>query len=310
MPGRHPHKKTTAQFIAQARAKHADKFDYSCVQYVNAKTHVSIRCPSHGSYEQLPDVHLVGTGCPRCRYQRMSRSRARPWSDVLSQFKETHGDRYDYRSVQYVNTTRKVTIVCRKHGPFQQRPYCHIQGHGCPRCKYDLLSEKQRLSLEEILDRFRQAHGDRYDYSQVVQVRNTSHKVTIVCKKHGDFEQTVASHSSGSGCSACQESHGERRVAMTLKQLQLHYVRQKRFSSCRDIKPLPFDFHVPEYDTLIEYDGQQHFVASKRFDLRTIQRHDAIKTEWAHRNGFPLIRIPNKQYQAIPIILQTAFSKA
>ena len=308
MPGKHPFTKSTAQFIAEARARHDDKFDYSQVRYVNAKTQVRIGCPEHGWFEQVPEVHLSGSGCPGCRYVRMAKTRTRPWHEILVEFRERHGDRYDYSRVEYVNLSRKVTIVCREHGPFEQRPYCHLQGHGCPQCKYERLSANQRLTREEMLSRFRRVHGDRYDYSRVIQVRNCACQVTIVCPHHGPFRQSVSSHASGRGCAACQESRGERRIAHELNRLGLPYVREQRFATCRDVKPLPFDFFLPTENALIEYDGTQHFVPAKRFNIALIQKHDAIKTEWAARHGQRLIRIPYHCFSQIPEILATTLS--
>lgn len=238
----------------------------------------------------------------------MAQTRTRPWHEILVEFRERHGDRYDYSQVEYVNLSRKIAIVCPQHGPFVQRPYCHLQGHGCPHCKYERFSANQRLTLDEILSRFHQAHGERYDYSRVVQVRNCGHKVTICCLEHGSFRQSVSDHASGRGCPTCRESRGERRVARVLEMLGVPFVRQQRFPSCRDVKPLPFDFFVPSESSLIEYDGAQHIVPSKRFNLPIIRRHDAIKTDWAQQRGLSLIRISHEQYGQIPKILGAAFA--
>ena len=43
-----------------------DQYDYSLVRYVNNHTKVKIICPIHGVFEQTPDSHLQGAGCPRC----------------------------------------------------------------------------------------------------------------------------------------------------------------------------------------------------------------------------------------------------
>jgi len=238
----------------------------------------------------------------------MARTRAKPWSEILTEFRKRHGDRYDYSQVEYVNLSEKITIGCQQHGAFAQRSYCHLQGHGCPRCKYERVSANQRLTLDEILFRFHRCHGDRYDYSRVVQVRNCGHKVTIRCVRHGSFRQSVADHASGRGCPACRESRGERRLAKVLQQLGFDFVREMRFRSCRDVKPLPFDFFIPAENTLIEYDGAQHSVPSKRFNLPVIRKHDSIKTDWARRRGFSLIRISHEQYDHIPVILKSALA--
>lgn len=53
-------------FIEKANKKHEHKYNYSFVKYINAKTPVSIICPQHGVFEQTPDSHLRGNGCPVC----------------------------------------------------------------------------------------------------------------------------------------------------------------------------------------------------------------------------------------------------
>ena len=53
------HKKTTEEFITESKTIHNDKYDYSKVEYVNAKTKVCIICPEHGEFWQLPDCGLI-----------------------------------------------------------------------------------------------------------------------------------------------------------------------------------------------------------------------------------------------------------
>jgi len=54
------------QFIEKAKAIHGDKYDYSLVEYKNARTKVKIICPIHGVFEQIPNDHLNGRGCKKC----------------------------------------------------------------------------------------------------------------------------------------------------------------------------------------------------------------------------------------------------
>ena len=53
-------------FIEKAKKVHGDKYDYSKVEYVNAKTKVCIICPKHGEFWQTPNTHLSGKGCIHC----------------------------------------------------------------------------------------------------------------------------------------------------------------------------------------------------------------------------------------------------
>lgn len=56
-------KKTTKQFIEEAKLVHGNKYDYSKSEYVNATTKVIIVCPQHGEFLQRPCDHLNGHGC-------------------------------------------------------------------------------------------------------------------------------------------------------------------------------------------------------------------------------------------------------
>ena len=59
--------KTRDQFIQDAIKVHGDKYDYSKVDYINARTKVEIVCWKHGSFMQNPNHHINHkTGCPRC----------------------------------------------------------------------------------------------------------------------------------------------------------------------------------------------------------------------------------------------------
>jgi hypothetical protein len=55
-------------FIVKAKLKHGDKYDYSCVEYVNSSIAVKIVCPIHGVFYQPPRDHLSGHGCRDCGF--------------------------------------------------------------------------------------------------------------------------------------------------------------------------------------------------------------------------------------------------
>lgn len=66
---------------------------------------------------------------------------------------KVHGDRYDYSSVNYTGYKNKITIICKTHGPFEQRAGHHLQGQNCKYCGYGEASNKLRkfLSPAEVL---------------------------------------------------------------------------------------------------------------------------------------------------------------
>lgn len=59
-------KLTQEEFINRSNQKHNNKYDYSLVNYGHNKNKVKIICPEHGVFEQTPNGHLSGYGCPFC----------------------------------------------------------------------------------------------------------------------------------------------------------------------------------------------------------------------------------------------------
>lgn len=58
--------KAASEFISKARAIHGDLYEYLLDDYVNNKTKIRIICKIHGIFEQTPNHHLGGCGCPSC----------------------------------------------------------------------------------------------------------------------------------------------------------------------------------------------------------------------------------------------------
>jgi hypothetical protein len=124
--------------------------------------------------------------------------RRKTQGEFVVQAQAKHFGFYDYTKVIYVSSNAKVDVICPSHGEFKITPEHHLQGVGCRKC----FDDRHRNQQSNILDRFHQAHGDRYGYDKVVYKR-IDIKVVINCVTHGDFEQTPSAHISGSGCVKC-----------------------------------------------------------------------------------------------------------
>ena len=122
--------------------------------------------------------------------------------EFIEKAKKVHGDKYDYSKVEYVNNKTKVCIVCPEHGEFWQTPDSHLRGRGCRQCSIKSMKDKQRLSTKDFIEKAKEIHGDKYDYSKVEYV-NSQTKVCIICPKHGEFWQTPLNHLKGKGCPDC-----------------------------------------------------------------------------------------------------------
>jgi DNA-directed RNA polymerase subunit M/transcription elongation factor TFIIS len=134
---------TQEEFIKRSKEIHGNKYDYSLVKYRNSQTKVTLICPIHGEFETVPSKHLHRNfGCPKCGIEKRSTSRKNDVQDVINTFKEIHGNKYDYSKFEYINFYTPSTIICNKHGEFQQNTYNHSKGHGCPKCG-NLISDKE-----------------------------------------------------------------------------------------------------------------------------------------------------------------------
>ena len=115
-----------------------------------------------------------------------------------------HGNKYNYDKVNYINNNTKVVITCNKHNrEFEQTPANHLHGSGCPDCANELRSEIKRAPLENLIEKAKKIHGDKYDYSKIEYV-NYNKKVEIICPIHGSFFQSLRHHiTRGHGCPNC-----------------------------------------------------------------------------------------------------------
>ncbi|MGI4872058.1 MAG: GIY-YIG nuclease family protein [Janthinobacterium lividum] len=130
-------KLTQADFLARATAAHGSRYDYSQAVYTSSTAYVTILCPQHGAFQQVPNSHCGGqkAGCPKC-----GRVKTNDWKRVteqvfLARAQEAHGSRYNYGAVKFVDATTPVEITCSLHGSFWQSPATHTHAkHGCPEC--------------------------------------------------------------------------------------------------------------------------------------------------------------------------------
>lgn len=127
-------KSSTAEFIEKANLVHAYKYDYCLSEYVNAMTSLVIGCRQHGIFEQRPNDHLSGQGCPKCGVEKSSAGRSKSTDEFICEAKTVHNGTYDYSLVRYTNNHTKVSLICSQHGVFEQSPYNHLKGAGCPKC--------------------------------------------------------------------------------------------------------------------------------------------------------------------------------
>ena len=278
---------TTEEWIKKAKDVHGDKYDYSKVVYKDSKTKVIIICSKHGEFEQMLNNHINSKqGCPKC-----SGTYSPTTEEWIEKATEVHGDKYDYSKVEYENTSTKIIIICKTHGEFEQTPHSHLRGFGCSKC-----TGSYSPTTEEWIEKAKEIHGDKYDYSKVVYKKDKT-KVIIICKTHGEFEKTPSKHiHAKQGCQNCYIFQSEECCRNVLEKLLKDYKFPK--SRPKFLNGLELDGYCKKLKIAFEYQGRQHYYYIPHFhrngvkDLIKQHLNDRIKKQVCDRNGIKLISIP------------------
>ena len=285
-------KYTTESFIEKAKKIHKNKYDYTLVEYKGSFEPVEIICNEHGVFKQKPTYHLRGSGCKICSGKNIYTKK-----EFIEKLNSIHNNKYDYSKINYISTYRDITIICPKHGEFNQKAGVHLNGCGCPKCSNLSMIDKLSHNTTFFIKKAKEVHGERYDYSKV-DYSGSFKKIDIICKNHGVFKQSPSSHLQGQGCPKCKNSKLETQVIQLLNNLNIKFISQKSFDGCKNKKLLKFDFYLPKYNICVECDGEQHY-RIREFNggeegFKNTKLRDKIKEVYCENNNIPLLRISYK----------------
>ena len=230
----------------------------------------------------------------------------------IEKAKTLHGNKYNYDKVEYKNNATKVIIICKEHGEFLQTPSCHLNSSGCLKCSIELKASKRRFTQEQFVEKANKIHNNKYSYDKA-KYFNVETKICIICPIHGEFWQIPLSHLRNYGCPKCNSSKGESAIRKFLIDNNILFEKQKRFNNCVKRFYLSFDFYIPDYNLIIEYDGIQHFKPTsfssdrsketKEYNLKQNKTRDQIKNQYCLENNIKLLRIPYFKFKNIGEIL-------
>lgn len=262
---------TLEEFLARAREKHGEIYDYSEVQFSNVDSSINIRCQQHGVFTQRVMSHLRGNGCPSCGHEQTAQKKLKGLQGFIRDAREAHGDTYTYPEQAYLGSRSSVRIICPSHGEFKQWADNHLKGVGCPECSNIYRSIQQQTNLEDFCNRARAIHGDKYDYSEV-SPNGWESKIQIGCYNHGVFTQSLGAHLMGQGCPKCAcspQSKWETEIKGYLESLGFIVESNQRVLRGKEL-----DLYIPDKGVGIELHGLYWHSEEKRGRLYHKQKHD------------------------------------
>lgn len=125
-------------------------------------------------------------------------------------------------------------------------------------------------------------------------------KYKFICERCGkEFNRiigVIVKNNNGCCCPTCTSSKGEHRVKLWLDKNCIEYIPQKTFYDLRGLKGglLSYDFYLPSFNLLIEYQGEQHKKGMRFWDDSMYERqleHDRRKREYAKIHNIKLLEI-------------------
>ncbi|MCD8208831.1 MAG: hypothetical protein LUD72_12905, partial [Bacteroidales bacterium] len=297
-------RKPFSRLLKEMTEKHNGRYKYDGAEeyYVNNKSKIPIECPTHGIFWQVVSKHINGHGCKKCADIERGIQERMPFEKFKELANKTHNSFYNYDKLEkgYEGVDKEGIITCPIHGDFSQLLIVHYKGQGCPECGHIKTVQKKQIPFSEFVKGAKEAHGvGRYEYFEDKYV-NLSVKTLIRCNKCGkEFWQLPSSHIYNKcGCPYCNESLLEKDVVTFLEEMEIKYEREKQFEWLRYKRRMRLDFFLPQYNMVIECQGQQHFGpvdfagrggmwAEKEFIK--IQDKDRVKKEKCEEHGLTML---------------------
>lgn len=219
----------------------------------------------------------------------------------------------------YVNSSTGIKAKCaicgneasRNGGQWEPTPQNLMKGRGCYLCGYKKLALAKTKNFQKIIRQTKYQHIDKstgevfnafVSKEQIIEVAKGCITKSEFWERFGKFARIA----SRSGLidelfvdAPIRLSNGETIIHRLLTELSINFEMQKRFPEVRDKLPLPYDFYVPEFKLLIEYQGEQHYQQSNNRHNPDLVRRDKVKAEWAPKLGLDLLTIDDMQTLAI-----------
>ena len=176
-----------------------------------------------------------------------------------------------------------------------------LNGTGCKKCACKKSGLASRKSQEHFENQIKEKHPNITILSNYITAKD---KVLCKCNKcnHEWWATPDSLLSNGrSDCPVCSSYYNEGKMIKLLEEWDYYVETQKCFKDCKDVSYLRFDAFLTDFNTCVEYDGEQHYnpipwggISEEEANqtLLDVQRRDKIKDEYCKKNGIKLIRIP------------------
>ena len=242
--------------------------------------------------------------CNKCGYKNGAKKNARTHDEFIKIAESVLGSDFIITDGEYKNQKSVFTIFHKKCEKEFKRTASKIltSNNECGVCGSNI---KRRLEdVQNEINSFS-------DEIEVVDYFGTDDVVVkhIVCETTVSRPMTELRKHRGFHCPKCKSSYGSRTIEKYLSEHKIDYIKEHVFPKCKNIKMLPFDFYLPDFNMCIEFDGEHHDRALHHWGgeekFNRVQTNDNIKNVFCDENNIHLLRIKYKDQDKIEEILNS-----
>ena len=278
-------------------------------EYKGINVKIYHQYPCGHTYKSSPATVLNGSGCDICNRQIAGIKRRKTDGDFKKECNKINPN-IKFRS-EYNGARERIECECLICGHiWNPIAYSLIAGTGCPICGIRIISEKCSSNHREFLEKL---YKKPFDSSNIVFLSEyTRSNLPIHCKCNkcnGEWYPAPSSILAGENCPYCRISKGEKIIKSILNKYNIEYIPQMKYDDLYGTggKLLSYDFYLPTYNLLCEFNGIQHEKPIEHFggeaQFKIQQEHDKRKREYAKEHSINLLEIWYYNYDNIEEII-------
>lgn len=278
-------------------------------KYIGANIKIKCRCKIDGHTWSVRPSHLLGgSGCPKCARNKVGSLKMIDEHLIMNKIMSLSSDIMVVG--EYTGVNKKIKLRCKICNNVWYARTSHIlDGGGCPQCA----TAKKRKTNEQFLLDLKTITND---IKPLEEYKTRGEKIKVMClnKNCGNIWRcTPRSLLSGVGCPKCSCSKGESRILKWLQDYRINYIHQKSYKGLTGFggRLLSYDFYLPDFNMLIEYQGEFHDGTAKIMsdeDFKIRQEYDNRKRNYAENHNVNLLEIWYWDFENINTILSDSLS--